>query len=1016
MSETTPNLFILLDLDPDASWTTAAYENAKKKKREIWVRMLPNPKTAIEAKRNLESLKILDETAADSIKRAAQVDEARNIKKSAKAADVVKLGEDLDLLQVKGYLLQTEVDGLVKKYSPSLTEAAILEKIKVKIQPASTDKKEKKPTLDSTLAATIKSQLDGLGKKDLYEFLGMGRKVENKLLFEKADELYKKAQANANKTAEVTLTSQLAGHCRSIFDVKTPDKRDKYDATLELQKLEGLRPKIDLIASATKKIVPAQVDKLLEEARELGVDADIALEFLREYCGKKGFFLQEPSGAAEKVDKLQQCGNCDTLSPSDQKFCTGCGRALKEACPKCGKEVATSAMACGKCGFPAGNRSYIEGYVLVELDAALKSKKLIEIRSWLDQAKREWPGKDDHLSKEIQKREIEYDRLNKELEDTRKASEDLLKQLEEADKNKRFYTVLELLKRGIRNSLNESQFNKYEQAARKKIAEAETKLEEAKREKNNPAKYIDILMEVLSICADCQAARDLIAKCPPEKPAEVTCSVIGNVVRVQWTASRSRSTISYHVIRKSGARPADIKDGQLLRQVKVEELDDNTPEIGIVYYYAVFADREGIISLPAYANQPVLIKAEVQDLAVRPSSGALVLTWTPPKNVTQVHAVRSESIERISIHEGHRIQVNGKKQATDSGLVNNRTYYYRVYCEFTDAAKKAVYTDGITISAVPKEPPSTAIELRVSPVAGAKNQVKIEWSPLKQGALSIFRSPELKDFEIGEVVADSQLKENGPNRRLTAKDGRPQVIDTLENNENLVYYLPLLHIDGHDYAGSTAIYSNFSDVSDLSAQHNDQSIRLKWAWPMGCEKVIVKYSEINYPSYQDTKASSKEINQERYQTGGGHLDIPGGFNECYVVVYALYRVGNKWQNAGGGPSAQIFIKKVDPLTISYKVIQKGLLQKSKLFELTIEGEGQMPAMVLRGKPAPQRPCDKNDGEKIMSIAAGQAQPKMEIPIPMQYQNRNLLVGLFLVDDALYSGITINKPAGKDLQI
>jgi Double zinc ribbon len=49
-----------------------------------------------------------------------------------------------------------------------------------------------------------------------------------------------------------------------------------------------------------------------------------------------------------------RCWNCKTENPAGKKFCSDCGAALANLCPKCGADNPAGKRFCGECGTALG--------------------------------------------------------------------------------------------------------------------------------------------------------------------------------------------------------------------------------------------------------------------------------------------------------------------------------------------------------------------------------------------------------------------------------------------------------------------------------------------------------------------------------------------------------------------------------------------------------------------------------------------------------------------------------------
>ena len=108
-------------------------------------------------------------------------------------------------------------------------------------------------------------------------------------------------------------------------------------------------------------------------------------------------------------------------------------------------------------------------------------------------------------------------------------------------------------------------------------------------------------------CKDCQMALDALARTPPSPPADLVATKSDKVVSLQWQPSPSKD-VRYTIVRKYQARPISPNDGTQVATVSGTLYEDASPAPGLPAYYAVYANREGILSNDAtVAAEPVML-------------------------------------------------------------------------------------------------------------------------------------------------------------------------------------------------------------------------------------------------------------------------------------------------------------------------------------------------------------------------------------------------------------------------
>ena len=383
-----PNVYQLLELDPDQPWNPVEFERQLQAKRQEWSRRINVPgKQGSEARTNLGLIPVLQKIATDPEQLKLQAAAVRAARVATVAEKQEQLEEHLTLLQIKGYLLEAEFKRLVMDFKEIATEPEIKRRITTPIRPAA-PAKPTRPALEPTKAQEIETKLKQLSKTDLYDFLGLGHSTANSLLWQKANELYAGVQKKATKTPTDTHISELSGHCLVIF--KTDAERARYDETLRLLGYKSLLAKVEIMAREIKRLEPEQIDRLLREAKAMGLDPDEALEAIMNYAAEKKYTILSIS-PVQTVRELQRCGDCHHINDKNARRCTNCGKPLKILCPKCAKsEVASDEKACSQCGFPTGNAGWVNLLIEEARQAALQEDYKTALQR-LNEAHDAWP-------------------------------------------------------------------------------------------------------------------------------------------------------------------------------------------------------------------------------------------------------------------------------------------------------------------------------------------------------------------------------------------------------------------------------------------------------------------------------------------------------------------------------------------------------------------------------------------------------------------------------------------------
>lgn len=999
------NLFLLLELDPNDGWSQAKFDQRLKEKQSEWSKLQNHPKKAMAAKRNLERLPEFKRIAASEAERAKHAADALDLRKAAQGQRCTELDEALKLLQAKGHLLEAELKGLVTEYADVVSESDIRRRLNVPVVKGEEMLQTRKELLDPSKARDIEQKLYDLGKKNLYDFLALDAMTQPALLFDKAKVLYDGIQKKATKDAQATLTSQLAGVCMELF--KTAADKKRYDDTIDEANFTALRKKLDFIRAESRSITSAQVSLLLEEFRRDGVNDDIverALSVIRDHARKKGFSVEIAPNAVESIRKLLRCGYCRALSEPDKKHCVECGESLSEPCPRCGESLPTEQAACGKCGFPAGNRLVVK-VLCGEAEEARHSSDYALAFDLLQQASRAWPDVTNGvLAEQIRK-------LKARIEPAKTEQDSLLAQLRKAVGEHRLYAARELLDRVEALSPDGSDYlTELRGEIESGLRTTMTKLASARSYSGaDPEGQVQFYQAVLEICKDCREALDGLAKTPPAEPRAAEVRVGGQVVHLTWQPSASRN-VSYAVVRKPWSRPVSVSDGTRLATVAGTSFDDVAPEVGVPVFYSVFADRGGVSSRNgAVVRAPVQILDDVSQVMPRVDNRRVTLTWKAPRNVDSVIVQRSDSAYPKSLSDGERITVVGNEQAIDAGVANDRRYYYTIFSQFKGPDGNLLFTAGVHLQAIPQEPPEPVRELQIVPQGPVSDRhVRIRWSAAKRGNVLIFRSDTPFRVRCGDVVRRDALKEYG-----SALSG--QGIDVLDRigEAGVRYYLPVTVFQDVAYVGQEQRYVCVEEADGLTHQNLGNALRLQWNWPPSCSEVVVAHSCQAWPEPDGDGTTSVHLTRAQYDLRG-YFDIPNPTQaDHYVAIFTMYSHAGQRVISAGACRKKIPVRSA--IKVSYE-IKKSWIGKNLRLEVTVDGQGTVPSMVLVRKQG-DLPQNKGAGEPVLRV--DQIPPgkrHVEFPLPETAKHPRCFALLFLEDDKDYDFVTIRKPDREKLQL
>jgi fibronectin type 3 domain-containing protein len=1020
---TRENYFIILDIDPDKAWVDADFDKQLIAKQTEWSRGLTNPIKKIKFQNYLDSVSQIKIVMDDSVKRAAEATAAKQILAEREGKEKKDLEWQIQLLAAKGFILDAEIENLVKAFKGRLHETFVRSEVGKCKLPNSDPKAHSSggvDPLDPLIMNAISQNQEVLGNKDLYDFLGkhsnppisnLGRATSIIQLKDLAEKIEK---ANREKAidAKLTASNSLASLAKKAF--ATDEMRKRYHLALDDSKIAQLEASVKATGAVTKVIRPEQFNQLLKQAGNYEIPAKRAQDCILETAKKNGISVQLPSGHDTQI-KLT-CPSCGAIN-DDQTNCRVCGKELKITCPSCAEKVLAENGACGKCGFPVGNKAVVQE-ALKAIKLLITQKNLDDASERLEFASSAWstsPPKPlkDELTTQIAEQRRALDRA---LDDRRKRTEEQRKhddeqrqraqKLRQALDDHRYYEARRILGH-LDPSGKDSTHNAARKEANEAIAWAEAEFTKASERESRGEDVIDQYQAILRRCSDLKAAQDALAKSPPLPAAALNATTSdGRIVSLAWKSSTSKN-VAYTVVRKTHTRPSSAADGEVItKEVMGNVYDDKTPPVGIPVYYAIYTNREGVLAMQgAILAQPIIVTAPVTNVSIKGSSGQIELKWDAPDNVSEIRIYRSESPPR-NVTDGKQIAVLGT-QAVDRGLVNGKRYYYTLITVFANHGKTG---PSVTVEATPDEPPKpiTEVHKEIKETRPGVRELHLTWDAPPKGDVVVLQSDTKPHLSVDQII---------PQDKVT---GYGKISYTLSNhlalsppNNTQVYLTLLVLFQKQAYVGVTIEYVNLEDVAKLTFVREQNAFRLKWDWVASNHKCIVTYRYDNYPTAHNQQGTVRqEITKAQYdQAGGFRINRPERRNH-YIVVYAVIGEGDQQVITSGlSTSARTCIVVEDLIRVDYEVRRIGRLlgRRGRLtLVLTVNGIGTLPAMQLRAKQDVQ-PTSKTEGEVILQIEAMELANdamKKNSAVSLHYdlsafERDRRLVRLFLEDDNLY---------------
>lgn len=995
---TRPNFYILLGLNPDESWDQAKFERVLREKRTQWsLDGSGVAKKAIAAKKNLELIPEIKQVMEDPARRSTEAAAARTELVSGNRLKIAKFEDQLKLAEARGYLEETELKAFINEFKDVLPEKDIRSRIKVAVRASNAQTMPVAQQLEPSMAKNIAEMLSILHMSSLYELLDMPQTTSSEKLHEAAVQLSADMLKRQPKTAEVTTKGDLAGYAQTIF--KSDEMRKKYDETRRMSSLNALLKELDESLSRTteKELHEKQVEAFLQATRKAGWRDEIALAKLREYARQRKWFVLIPT--TDMSAQQQRCGYCNEMNDKRRNFCRSCNRELSINCPSCGQAVASDEVGCGQCGFPVGNRYWVDD-ALQTCNYLLTKRDLKGLQTLLVELEAAWnPAKPEGRAQKIRAYKDEMQRL---VQDQQRIAE----QLRQLTDQRKLYTARQLLSTHAGTLADQEAYRRTIDTG---IMQAQEFLKRAQLRTANQDEKIEICRQALRACVDYKEARDLLSTMPPSPPRNLQARVGGTVVSLTWELS-STPRVEYRVVRKARSQPISIKDGVLLETVAGRIYDDAKPEIGVPLYYALFAVCEDVPSTQgALLQQPVLLVQDVTNVTVRVNDHLVELAWQMPPNVQSVVVVRTEQAPPRSIDDGVRLPTLDSRHLVDRGVHNERTYYYAIYSQFKDQDNRLVTSPGVVVAATPETPPEVITHLDITNTKQSQGYaVQLRWNAPAKGKIVVLRSEQQASLKVGEVIPVDELKQFG---RLL--DGHQETARDHWSQPGIAYYTPIVLFGGMAYIGRSQRYVCMDDIDDLKFQNLGTALRLRWNWPASCLEALVSYSYSSWPQPNEATTITRKVTRAEYEFQG-HFDIKGTVNQdYYILVSAVVKQGNDQVIT---PGARLHARQASKIVLTYEIRQARFGRKQRTLHLSVRTPGMVPTLLLVCKRH-GLPFKKTEGELFHRVEGPiKIEKDLPIPLPDKVFPTNTFGKLFLEDDSSYDVVSVHHPSEDKLRL
>jgi hypothetical protein len=677
--------------------------------------------------------------------------------------------------------------------------------------------------LDPSTRRQIRVALEHLGRRDLYDALGLSRDAPGTIVAARADEERQCWMRKAEVTAEKTAWLELIAHVQ--LHLGTCKARARYDRTLVLEAEEKFGSWIDFALQGISWLDSGTRGALIDEAAALGIGTERADRLVARACRQQGVALDPgammlrgspgtvpvafpPSNRVYRQLRCRNCSGVTELSPAARRSsgsprCCHCGASLKWECPVCHRGHWMDEPKCD-CGLALALCEPLVRH-FVAAQHAFRLHDLKTAREHLEQVQKFAPehvGARHGLAK-IRRREAEIKdaqaaweiaKSGKKLVEARRAVETWRKLVDPTSPE-------------VREAWNELTAS---------LCQAEEVAARARRlERVDPPAARGLYRQSLEIAVDLPEALAGLNRCPPDPPTKLELSVQGDRIRLSWTAPApdGLGPLTYAILRRRGGLPEHTADGTRIAEVSSCEFEDRHVRPAETVSYAVLAKRGNVESLAAVAAGPVIYLPDVQDVRVDAREREIELAWVPPHGVCEIRLVRSFDSPPSGPRDGEYLDA-ALDQALDRDVEQGHVYHYRIHAVYKNADGRRYPSPGVVVAAIPRPAVTAPIAPRLLLAPGGR--VQIEWIEPPRGSVRILRTTAPLPYQPGtridlaeaEQLAGKWLERTDPDRAVDI-DPPPACPS---------YYTPLVVVGAMLTVGHPAALGLLPDPSQLRAK------------------------------------------------------------------------------------------------------------------------------------------------------------------------------------------------------
>lgn len=717
----------------------------------------------------------------------------------------------------------------------------------------------------------MKQMLKSFNVDNLYDFLYAGTTIKNACNLP-CDTLRQRAKEKKtkefNKTDSISGTgSKLCGQCDEIF--KEDTSRQIYDKYIEYNKRRIILDDAKEIYEYSGEITEEQYRESIGKLTEIFKDRKLAENVFAAFCKIEKIPLAASANSQNKNQniKICRCGCINDIT-NGRDICQNCGHKLQIKCPKCGTVNDANINVC-QCGFKLDHID--KAIALYELARdSIEKMEFAVAKIQLSDADKYWPEGE------------EANELKARLAELERRVGTAVKDMKEAIKGKNYYAAnkhyenIKKLFPDYSDLLIENEISAaIENAEKYKKAAQNTKMEND---------VVEACTKAYEACNDYPGIKEIIAKYPPEEPTGLMAvpDSLAKVNVLSWNKSATSGLLYYSVVRKEGAVPISIRDGILLGRVSTTSINDKDIVSGAQYFYAIFAERAGVLSKALTSKEAVTNLFEISGVTIASGNSSLQFTWEPIAENAIVE------IERIENGKKVKLICNNRSSFIDKELFNDVCYQYRIFLKYSIGSQE-IETKGITLSGIPMCPPMPIEKIIVKPLQN--NNFQIEWENpenAENAEIQFFYSNQKPDFFSGDILSVSGL-ESMMKPLLIQRTALTAGIFTYANDE-LIYIVAAVVKSGSAVVGTIARASKGGSVKIKDITLVNGKILISVEQPQNATGFIVLYRNDQFPEgISDVKTTRKYIPLKQYEFDSGLLIDSNEPQNYYFSIFAEFK-------------------------------------------------------------------------------------------------------------------------------